>query len=92
MWSLRFRQELAMDEADAEAAQDIANDKLDAAIKVVCATPAHTISGLIIKARITTIDNGGMFDGVRRSIVRHLLALDGGVEAHSAVLGCDRVP
>jgi hypothetical protein len=71
-----------MDEAEAEAAQDIANDKLDAVISAMCAAPAHTIGGLIIKARITTIDSGGMFDGVRRSIVRDLLALDGGAERY----------
>jgi hypothetical protein len=66
------------DEAEAESAQNAANTKLDNAIDALCNTPARTIHDLAAKARATKIDNGGMFDGLRQSIVDDLLGLDAG--------------
>jgi hypothetical protein len=65
------------DAAEAEAAQDAASDRLSHAIVAMCETPAWSIAGLAAKARATTIDSG-MFDDLRRSIVRDLLVIDAG--------------
>jgi hypothetical protein len=70
-----------LDEAEAEAAQDIANDKLQAALDALCDTPARTVRGLQVKARATKIDTGEMFHDLRQSILDDLLALDGGAES-----------
>jgi hypothetical protein len=66
------------DEAEAQRVQAIAGGRMDAAIDALCATPAHSIAGLVTKARVTSIDNGEMFDDLRRSIVDDLLAIDAG--------------
>jgi hypothetical protein len=66
------------EETEAEAAQDVASNRLEASIAALCDTPARSIRDLQVKARATKIDEGGMFERLERSIVDDVLALDGG--------------
>jgi hypothetical protein len=79
MWEAACKREC--DYTEAKAAEEAASDKLSDAIDALCRTPARTIRGLVVKARATKIDEGGMFDGLRQSIIDNLLALDAGADA-----------
>jgi hypothetical protein len=79
MWEAACKRECGYSEA--KAGEEAATDKLSDAIDALCRTPARTIRGLVVKARATKIDEGGMYDGLRQSIIDNLLALDGGADA-----------
>jgi hypothetical protein len=63
------------DEAEAEAAQDVADDNWKSQSMLSARRRPGTIRDLIVKARAASIDE---FDGLRRSVIDDLLALDGG--------------
>jgi hypothetical protein len=65
------------DEPEAEAAKAAASDGLQVVIETLCKTPARSLRGLTAKAGATKIDEGGMFDGLRQSIVDDVVRLDG---------------
>ena len=71
VWEAACKREC--DYSEAKAGEEAASDKLSDAL---CRTPARTIRGLVVKARATKIDEGGMYDGLRQSIIDNLLALD----------------
>jgi hypothetical protein len=67
---------------EAHAAEGVASDKLTDAIDAFREAPAHTIRGLIAKARLCEIDPDALGDEIASSIVEDLLAMAAvGVEA-----------
>jgi hypothetical protein len=61
---------------EADAAAGVASDTLEAAVDKLCGTRAHTICGLIEKARVGEIDDVVLGTRINRSILDDLLALD----------------
>jgi hypothetical protein len=74
-----FGRECGCDEA--HAAEGVASDKLHASIDRLCQTPATSLRGLIVKARLGKIDPDALGRFLTPSILDDLLALaalDGG--------------
>jgi hypothetical protein len=61
---------------EADAAAGVASGILEAAVDQLCETRAHTICGLIEKARLGEIDDVVLGNRINRSILDDLLALD----------------
>jgi hypothetical protein len=61
---------------EADAVVGVASDTLEAAIDKLCETRAHTVCGLIEKARLGEMDDVVLGNRINRSILDDLLALD----------------
>jgi hypothetical protein len=61
---------------EADAAAGVASGTLEAAVDQLCETRAHTICGLIEKARLGEIDDVVLGNRINRSILDDLLALN----------------
>ena len=62
---------------EVRAAEAAASDKLSDALDLLCEVPAHTLSGLITKARTAEIDQDAIGGQLADSIVDDLLAMEG---------------